>query len=124
MEKQKYACPSATNSEGALLFGIVGNDGLVKFLPHLVTVDAELMAAANNKTNPEAKFRYTQTCAEGGCRQWTGHQCGVIDKVLDLQSEVLNGKTQKCPIINDCRWYAQEGSRACKVCPLVVADMI
>ncbi|HLO44521.1 MAG TPA: hypothetical protein VK175_09320 [Leadbetterella sp.] len=124
MEKQKYACPSATNSEGASLFGIVGNDGLVKFLPHVVPLDAELISAANSHSNPEAKFRYTQTCAEGGCRQWTGHKCGVIDKVLGMETEHLNGKIQNCPILNDCRWYAQDGTKACKVCPLVVADMI
>lgn len=124
MEKQKYACPSATNSEGASLFGIVGNDGKVKFLPHIVSLDAELIAAANNHTNPESKFRYTQTCAEGGCRQWTGEKCGVIDKVRDLGIQQLDEKMQHCPIINDCRWYAQDGPNACRICPLVVADMI
>lgn len=124
MEKQKYACPSATNSEGASLFGIVGNDGLVKFLPHVVPLDAGLISAGRNHNNPEARFRYTQTCAEGGCRQWTGEKCGVVDKVLRLESEALNSKVQNCPIMNDCRWYAQDGTKACKVCPLIVADMI
>lgn len=124
MEKQKYACPSATNSEGASLFGIVGNDGFVRFLPHVVPLDAELIKAGSNRGNPEARFRYTNTCAESGCRQWTGEKCGVVDKVLTLESQVQEVKAQNCPIMNDCRWYAQDGTRACKVCPLVIADMI
>ena len=124
MSRPKYACPSATNSEGASLFGIVGTDGLVKFLPHTVALNADLIAAGNNQGHPEAKFRYTQTCAEGGCRQWTGEKCGVTDRAFSLKPDQLIGKVEHCPIINDCRWYAQEGTKACEICPLIVADMI
>lgn len=124
MKKQKYACPSATNSEGASLFGIVGNDGVVKFLPHTVALDEELLSLGNSHSNPEAKFRYTQTCAEKGCKQWTGEKCGVIDKVFGMKLEAIGHQGLKCPIMNDCRWYAQEGPKACGVCPLVVADLI
>jgi hypothetical protein len=124
MTKKKYACPSGTNSPGGALFGIVNEKGIVAFLPHIVPLNEELLSIGKQLERPEKVFRYTNKCIENGCRQWSGEHCTVLDnaKKLDLSSEIKINTA--CAIKNNCRWHFQEGEKACKVCPLIVADFL
>lgn len=124
MPKVKKSCPSATNSKGASLFGIVNAEGRVAFLPQTVPLTDDLIEAANNKGKPESKFRYTTKCVEKGCNQWTGNSCGVITHLKALEFSIIQSKINQCPIRQTCRWFFQEGESACKICPNIVADFL
>jgi len=121
-------CPSARCEEGAILLGIVGKDGVVGYVSPLITVDQDFVRQAHKGRAPEKRFRFSQPCIEGGCRQWTGSRCGVIDRALQATEEadtpdVWDGVLPKCSIRSRCRWFAQVGRRACTVCPLVMTDV-
>ncbi len=124
MKKQQLACPSATNSSGASLFGVVNVHGVVSFLPEKVELTEELIELGNQSGSAESKFRYTSKCVESGCNQWTGSACGVIHQLKDLDLSEMEQKVQRCPIKQECRWFFQEGISACKICPLFVADFL
>src|SRR4051794_19922623 len=123
-------CPSSRCKEGAILLGIVLADGKVAFVKDRVVVDGPFVqnATAEGSRAPESRFRFGSPCAKGGCRQWTGSRCGVIDSVLE-EARVQNYQRQsdtplpECSIRNDCRWFDQTGADACAVCDLVVTEM-
>ena len=122
-----HLCPSARCEGGAILLGIVGNDGVVGYLSPLIKVDEAFVRKARKGRKPEERFRFSQPCIESGCGQWTGSRCGLIDRALQAadQAEVAvtpGGALPKCTIRPRCRWFAQLGRRACAVCPLVVTE--
>ncbi len=122
MKKHGLSCPSATNSSGASLFGIVNAEGRISFLPSTVELTPELIELAAEKDRPEAHFRYTSPCAESGCRQWTGSACSVIQRLREAELPDSLQAPQHCPIRTTCRWFAQEGKKACEICPVFTAD--
>jgi hypothetical protein len=116
-------CPSAPMEEGAILVGIVLADGKVAFAPDRIEVNADFVASAREGRSPEKRFRFGGVCVKSGCRQWTGTRCGVIDHVLEVvPTESRTDYLPECSIRDQCRWFAQSGSEACRVCTLVVTD--
>lgn len=60
---------------------------------------------------------------EAACQAWTGTRCGVVDEVLDMSRDKgLDAGVRPCAIRQRCRWFAQRGAAACRVCTLVVTD--
>ena len=84
-------------------------------------VTEEAAAAAHAGRAPEKRLRFAQPCVEHGCRHWAGSRCGVADAALELEAE--DGPLPRCGIRPRCRWFAQSGAAACRVCPLVVTDV-
>lgn len=120
-----YACPSAPAEPGAGLLGILGPDGRIANLRHLMEVDADFLKAARANGAPEARMRFTSPCQTKGCGQWTGHSCGVIERVMTSLAEqggARQSALQPCPIRATCRWFAQAGTEACTACALVITD--
>ena len=115
-------CPSARCEPDALLIGVVGTSGRVGHLTPAVPVDDSFVTKAREGRAPEKRFRFAQPCVERQCRHWTGSRCGVIDAALsrDLESQE---SLPRCGIRPRCRWFAQSGAAACRVCPLVVTDV-
>ncbi len=117
-------CPSARCSDGAILLGIVNGDGTVGFLPERLLIDQEFVDAAHRGRTPEKRFRFSNRCVQGACRQWTGDRCGVIDRVMDfLGTTEPPADLPRCSIRTQCRWYGQNGPAACSACPLVITDL-
>ena len=114
-------CPSARCEPGARLIGIVGPDSRVAFVTPALPVTEEAAAAAQAGRTPEKRFRFAQPSIEGGCRHWTGARCGVADAALELDAD--DGRLPRCGIRPDCRWFAQAGAAACRVCPYVITDV-
>ena len=116
-------CPSALCQEGSLLLGIVLPDGRVALAKERIVVDQGFVENARQGRSPEERFRFANTCRQGGCRQWTGSRCGVIDDVLQ-QSEphAIPATLPACAVRDECRWFQQAGGRACMVCPEVITD--
>jgi hypothetical protein len=120
-------CPSARCAPGATLLGIVGPRGVVGYVRPQIEIDDRFVETAAQGRTPEKRFRFASTCVEGGCVQWTGSRCGVIDEVLELQEQgdlPVAAELPACTIRRDCRWYAQAGRRACSACPFVVTDTL
>ena len=120
-------CPSARCEEGAILLGVVGEDGVVGYVRPLITIDKDFVRQAHKGRTPEKRFRFSQPCIEHGCRQWTGSRCGVIDRALQAKEEAdipdaWEDGLPKCTIRPRCRWFAQVGRKACAVCPLVITE--
>ncbi|MBS1732083.1 MAG: hypothetical protein JST02_02190 [Bacteroidetes bacterium] len=122
--KKKFSCPSSVCEEGAQMLGVVKNDGTVSILPVALPIDKEFVQRSKDIPDIERRFRFSGTCLEKGCKQWTGHSCGVIENVLS--SFTPKGKAKglpECSLRINCRWFSQEGRAACKACPLVVTDV-
>jgi hypothetical protein len=119
-------CPSARCEPEAILLGVVTPDGRVGYLRPELRVDAEFVAVAQTAREPEKRFRFAQPCVEGRCAHWTGSRCGVIQNVLDSgEGRAAAGESRplpRCSIRPRCRWFAEQGTRACMVCPLVVTE--
>ena len=116
-------CPSAVCEEGANLVGIVNQEGMVDFLSNPFIIDAEFVDIAFRGKQPESRFRFSNRCVENGCKQWTGHSCSVIERVLvEAEGQDFPNKLPPCSIRASCRWYHQEGNNACFVCPFIVTD--
>jgi hypothetical protein len=76
---------------------------------------------------PREIFRLCGTCIK--CKQYwrpdvPGAQgdgaCSLVQSVIDNFPEK---PLQWCPIRSVCRWFAQEGQGACRVCPGIVTDL-
>jgi hypothetical protein len=107
-----------------VLLGIVSPDGTVAYLTPRVVVDQPFVDRARQGRTPEARFRFAQPCAEGGCAHWVGDRCEVVDHAVrapELRREP-DRPLPRCSIRASCRWFAQEKASACRVCPLVVHD--
>lgn len=119
------SCPSARAEPGALLIGIVGDDGIVQPVPTRLEIDDDFIALAGKIGAPEARFRFAGRCVEGQCRQWTGNSCGVIEKVLaGMTDQRIDpaANLPRCAIRGSCRWYSQRGGEACRACVYVITD--
>ena len=124
---ESQTCPSARCEPGATLLGIVEADGRVAPLRTRLVIDEAFVAKAAQGRSPESRFRFASRCVEGGCQQWTGCGCGVIDRAMaalegDLEAAVQPESLPPCLIRTTCRWYRQRQAAACKVCTYVVTD--
>jgi hypothetical protein len=121
---KELLCPSARGAPGALLLGVVGADGRVGYVSSQVRVDEGFLAVAQAGRAPEKRFRFADRCVESGCVFWTDRSCHVAIAAVELvDAEADPGRLPRCTIRSRCRWYAQEGPKACAACPLVVTDV-
>ena len=118
-------CPSAPATVGAGLLGMMEADGRIANLRTLMQVDETFLQAARAAGKPEARMRFSGRCQTSGCAQWTGHSCGVIERVMQRVSDLglpSPQSLQPCTIRGTCRWYAQAGAEACAACALVITE--
>lgn len=117
-------CPSARCGEGALLVGIIGAEGKIGYISPSFPVDKKFIEQTRTGRAPEQRFRFAALCQESGCVHWTGTRCGVIDQARAAAERTQTGRDSseslpRCGIRRQCRWFAQDGSDACSVCPFV-----
>lgn len=111
-----------------MLLGIVDKTGRVGYFTPRLEVDADFAQEADSGRAPGKRFRIAAPCAEGRCAQWTGSRCGLIDDLTTQENSwpppVVNAKAlPRCSIRPECRWFAQVGPSACRICPFVVTDI-
>lgn len=124
MDSETILCPSLRCQEGAILVGIVLPNGRVAFSSNQIIVDQEFVQIASKGRSPEKRFRFGGLCVKGGCQQWTGTRCGVIDTVMKTVSQgKVASALPDCSIRSQCRWFYQSGTDACAVCPEVITDL-
>lgn len=119
------SCPSSVAQPGAVLLGSINSDGTVGFIETPITVDAAFIAEAGEDTKLEQSFRFSSKCVKNGCQQWKDGNCSIIKKVMAIDPEwhLHHPHLPACSIRETCRWYAQEGAKACSYCVYVTTDM-
>jgi hypothetical protein len=124
-EHEKILCPSSKCKTGSEILGVRQDDGTVAILPQTLPVDAGFIErVGEDDISAEQKFRFTNKCIEGGCSQWTGKSCGVIERVLEYMEQLpVKDNLPACAIRKNCRWFRQSGAEACKVCVFVITEV-
>ncbi|WP_049565484.1 hypothetical protein [Nonomuraea sp. SBT364] len=118
---EEILCPSARCEKDAILLGVLDATGRLGYIRPALRIDDDFVAGASGGRTPEERFRFAQPCVEGGCRNWTGERCAVIDDALE--SGAGTDSLPACSIRRTCRWFAQAGLSACAVCPLIVRNV-
>ena len=114
-------CPSGRCRPGSQLFGTVGSNGRVHYLGHPFPINDDFVSAARSDGPAEARFRFTEPCAQNRCRHWGGDECSLIGKLMDVDDlPKRDGPLPECGIRTGCVWFAQAKAEACRICPLVV----
>lgn len=117
----KIMCPSSKAQKGAMLLGILQDDGKVSILPQPLRIDETFIETAGHQRPAEEQFRFTNKCVESGCSQWTGKRCGVADKVLSVLNDLPpQNEVPVCALRPSCRWHLQSGEEACRACVFVI----
>ncbi len=125
MSKLDKTCPSSSIKLGASLIGALNNEGSIGFISNAVTVDEEMLKMLKQVAEPERKFRFSNTCIEKGCNQWQNGGCSVIVKVMHQNDDfVVDANLPDCSIRESCRWFYQDGSKACGFCPHIITNML
>jgi hypothetical protein len=116
---EKILCPSHKCTSGAQLIGIVQADGRVGFLGQPLPIDRNFVEIATQGRPPELRFRFASPCAKSRCANWGGTGCGIAAG-LPKSAAPAEGNLPNCGIRPQCRWFREQGERACGVCPEVV----
>ena len=123
MKDSATLCPSAPLEPGVVLVGVVLTNGRVAYAAERLELGEEFVGAALQADSPERMFRFAGPCRQNGCQQWVGNRCGVIDRVLEVNGHVeAEEALPQCSIRPQCRWFNQEGPRACALCPYIITD--
>lgn len=119
-------CPSAPAHTGALLLGRFKEDGSLAFAQKPLPVAAPFLAAAEAGGDIGKRFRFASPCMQSACSRWKDGKCLVATAAAQVANEPTTEKATglpECSIRAQCRWFAQEGVVACRICPQVVYDM-
>ncbi|AXE18667.1 hypothetical protein DR864_13345 [Runella rosea] len=118
---QKATCPSAEPKAGAVLLGVVKQNGEVNLLSQRIEIDETFIETASQGRDLGQRFRFASPCAAKGCANWSGHHCMVLDIARQLAHiEPLSQFTlPACSIRDSCRWFMQDGADACRICPKI-----
>lgn len=115
-------CPSAQPQiPGSVAFGVVtgaADHPRVAWIERPVPVTSELLALTT-PVPPTQVLRIAAPCQEKACCHFDGTDCRLATRLVQLMPAVVES-LPPCRIRPDCRWFLQEGSAACRVCPQVV----
>lgn len=115
-------CPSAQPEiTGSVVFGVIAgaaDNARVTWIDEPVPVTSELLALTA-PVHPTQVLRIAAPCQEKACCHFNGTDCRLATRLVQLMPAVVES-LPPCRIRPDCRWFRQEGSAACRVCPQVV----
>ena len=114
-------CPSAPMEKGALLMGLVNEQGEIDYLGTPIQITKKFISIAKKGRSPGKRFRFANVCAKSGCERWKNDQCSVAQHATEITIDT-ESLTPACGIRSACRWFSQEGVVACGICPLVITD--
>jgi hypothetical protein len=125
MNKKLKSCPSSTADAGTVLLGVVNANGTVGYFSNKTEVTEELLEVIHKTGDAEKHFRFSGNCVESGCRQWDKGNCSVIKNIMHANDDLeLEAQLPNCSIRSSCRWYYQEGAKACSFCPYIITNML
>ena len=122
---KKLLCPSAPANVGATLLGAIQIDGTVAFIKDNIAVTQEFLNMLDSTANgqaPETRFRFSAPCLSSKCKQWAKGGCSLPERLAMMipHEQVDDEPLPSCSIRDRCRWFEQQGSSACRICPVVV----
>jgi hypothetical protein len=121
--EENILCPSSKCEEGAILLGIVQQDGHVGFVNQRLYINKEFVEVARTGRSPEKRFRFGNKCMSAACEQWSDGHCTVMERIMNVNGSVREPSClPSCSIRPQCRWYQQHGGRACAICPFIITD--
>ena len=119
---QDFTCPIAAGLIGTTVSGVIARDGTVASINPAVTVDEVFLETRVAFAPSKKRFRFAYRCTEAACPQWTGSACRMITRMIAEVPQEDRIKPDQCVIRPTCRWFAQAGWDACRVCPIVITD--
>ena len=115
-------CPSAQPAmAGSMAFGVVtgtAEEPRVAWLEKPVPVTDDLLALTG-PVPPTQVLRFSAPCQESACCHFDGKDCQLATRLVQLMP-LVDSTLPPCKIRQDCRWFVQEGRRACARCPQIV----
>jgi hypothetical protein len=99
------------------VLGLADVDGRVRFLARPLPIPPEAVAVLTDD-DMKGRVRLTGSCISTRCVHWEG-ECSLGRSLANLDTAV----DRACPIVSDCRWYRENGNRACGVCTRVFHDL-
>ncbi|WP_373635167.1 hypothetical protein [Yoonia sp. SS1-5] len=110
-------CPIAPCAPGAKLLGIQRPDGRLLLMHKAAIVDATFDDDARALGPPEDRMRFASACHPSECQHWDGKTCNALSGQGVQPCADANIKDPPpCPIRSTCRWFRQDGSKACGAC--------
>jgi hypothetical protein len=118
-------CPSQTSiGPDTQVFGVLTGsaaEGLqVGYLTEALPASPELLAVAA-PAKPTEVFRTAAPCVERGCQHFDGAKCQLAARITSMLYPVVSA-LPRCAIRRTCRWFRQEGRKACLRCPQVATE--
>jgi hypothetical protein len=118
-------CPSAQpDSKASRIYGVMtgpADHRRVGYLTETIKPTPELLALSG-EAKPTQLFRIAAPCMNGACRHFNG-ACTLAQRIVDMAPVVVDGLPE-CQIRPTCRWYLQEGAKACVRCPQIMTDKV
>jgi hypothetical protein len=119
-------CPSAQPGlGGSMILGVVERQAegqRVSYLNQPANLTEGTIATfAGAAIQPTELFRFTAPCMHGNCSNWTGNNCRVAERLVQILPAVTV-KLPKCTLRPRCRWFSEQGVAACMRCPQVRTD--
>ncbi|GLR15787.1 hypothetical protein [Portibacter lacus] len=110
----KKMCPSAPLKKGYSVFGKF-IDGKLEYYDEIITIDSEMLDTVKREN-----VRTTMPCVSKGCGNWSGDKCTVPDQMNFFLTPIEDeSQFENCPLRKSCRWFFQDGIKACGICPLI-----
>lgn len=122
--QNRLQCPSAQPTmAGATLLGVIDPDAAdvrVLYAVDKVPVTENLLQLCGEHP-PTRLMRFAAPCEESKCLHFDGQNCQLATRIIQILPGVVSN-LPPCPIRQDCRWYSQEGAKACQRCPQIITN--
>jgi hypothetical protein len=118
-EGNTLLCPSSSVTEGTLLLGVIQSNKTVILLETPLEVDNAFIEIAEKSGPLEKRFRFAGKCIKSNCRQWIDTKCGVVPMLMGT-NDLMEDELKLCSIREQCRWFYQDGAKACEICSYIV----
>jgi len=127
-DEAERLCPSSTAAHATVFLGMITSGARVAYVTPNVPITPETVdVLVDDGGTLESQYRFAGGCVTHACGYWTGGHCGLGAEVAAQSPRVLAedpalARLPRCGIRSRCRWFAEQGTAACHVCPLVVTD--
>jgi hypothetical protein len=106
----------------ARVFGVLSGTAAeprIAYLKPGANVDIGALPRDDEGVKITEVFRLAARCEEHRCTHFDGSRCTLAKRIVATLPPVVDALPQ-CQIRPTCRWYAEQGRRACFRCPQVV----
>ncbi|MEO8504171.1 MAG: nitrogen fixation protein [Acidobacteriota bacterium] len=125
MNKEDPLCPSARpETPGARIFAVIDRSGetpRARYLSEPVPFDEDAKALLGGAAAGEV-FRLGARCAGAACQHFANDACSLGERLVQLVQRPREASLPSCALRPACRWFSEQGPRACVRCEWVVSE--